>query len=209
MTSKSIIIDGIEGIWTPVEQKPQEYRWYAALDALEPDNPTGAWGRSGSGRAGSKREVDYNASRLPGEWYTERVEQAAAEFSLPPWMLMGIFDRESNHGRSLVNGYGDNGHGFGVGQVDSRYHEQRGKPDPYALEHMRQCCEIFTDYLRQVEKKHPDWDDKYVLKGATVAYNSGVSNVVTINGMDKGTTGNDYGADTCARAQYWKVLMEG
>lgn len=205
MTSKTIIIDGVEGVWTPGISKAR--RWQVALDALEPDKPAGAWGRTGSGRAGSKSEVAYNASKLSNTWYPERVKQAASEFDLPFPLLMGIFDRESNHGRSLKNGYGDNGHGFGVGQVDSRYHEQRGKPDPYALDHMRQCCEILSDYLGQVEKKHPDWADKYLLKGAVVAYNSGVSNVVTINGMDQGTTGNDYGADVCARAQYWQMLL--
>ena len=198
-------IDGVPYAVGDKPPKPQENRWSNALDVLEPLKTTGAWGRSNGGRGASAQEVNFNADRLPGDWYIPRVEEAATEFGLPVWILLGIFDRESNHGRSLDNnGYGDAGNGFGVGQVDSRYHTQAGKPDPYALEHMKQCCEIFTDYLRQIEQKHSGWADKYVLKGATVAYNSGVSNVVTISGMDKGTTGSDYGADTCCRMQLWK-----
>ena len=72
---------------------------------------------------------------------------------------------------------------------------------------MAQCAEILTQYLADVEAKHPDWPDKYILKGALVAYNSGVKNVQSIEGMDRGTTGNDYGADTAARAQYWQELV--
>ena len=53
------------------------------------------------------------------------------------------------------------------------------------------------------EDRHPDWSDENVLKGACVAYNSGVSNVVTIAGMNRGTTHNDYGDDVIARAQFY------
>lgn len=204
-----VYIDGVLYVPAEAAQKPPEAsnRWEAALDALETTSPTGAWGKRRGGIAASRADVDYNRARLPGPWYMERVKQVAEIHNLPPWLLLGIFDRESNHGRALQNGYGDNGNGFGVGQVDRRYHTQLGKPDPYAVEHMGQCCDIFTDYLRQIEKKHPGWADKYVLKGAVVAYNSGVKNVATIQNMDKGTTGDDYGADTCARAQYWKGFI--
>jgi hypothetical protein len=54
-----------------------------------------------------------------------------------------------------------------------------------------------------VEAAHPDWDDVYILKGAVAAYNAGVSNVKTINGMDIGTTGDDYSSDVIARARYY------
>lgn len=92
-------------------------------------------------------------------------------------------------------------------QVDKRYHEQQGRPDPYSYEHARQAGDILLDMLDEVIKKHPDWSDKYLLKGAVVAYNSGAANVQTIEKMDMGTTGNDYGADVMARAQYYLDVL--
>jgi hypothetical protein len=122
--------------------------------------------------------------------------------------MLAIGCRESNHGASLdSNGWGDNSNGFGVMQVDKRYHDIQGSDNPRSMEHIRQATGIFVDFLGQVMDNHPDWDDKYALKGGVVAYNSGVSNVQSINGMDVGTTGNDYGADTMCRAQ--KYYDEG
>jgi hypothetical protein len=119
-------------------------------------------------------------------------------------MLTAICCRESNQGHALdSNGEGDGGAAFGVGQVDKRYHTQRGRPDPYSYEHLEQAASIAAQYRDEVAAKHPDWADRYVLKGAAVAYNSGVGNVATIENMDGGTTGSDYGADVMARAQFY------
>ena len=63
------------------------------------------------------------------------------------------------------------------------------------------------EYMGQVARKHPSWDDPYVLKGIAVAYNSGPGNVGSIERMDVGTTGNDYGADVTARAQFYIPAM--
>jgi hypothetical protein len=60
-----------------------------------------------------------------------------------------------------------------------------------------------VSFRQQVQKKHPSWPDEDVLKGALVAYNSGLRNVQTIARMDSGTTGNDYGADVMARGQFY------
>jgi len=202
-----VIIDGVRYVPAQDNSPLPSSRWYDALDVLELDKPTGAWGKLNGGVKASRADVDYNRKRLPASPYTENVEEAAKAYDLPPWLLMAIFDRESNHGRSLDSrGYGDRGNGFGVGQVDGRYHTQRGRPDPYSPEHMIQCAEILSSYLSDVKKKHPVWPDKYVLKGAVVAYNSGIKNVATVERMDVGTTGADYGADVCVRAQYWKTL---
>ena len=38
--------------------------------------------------------------------------------------------------------------------------------------------------------------------GAVAAYNFGVKNVQSWDGLDRGTTGNDYSNDVMARAQY-------
>ena len=101
------------------------------------------------------------------------------------------------------NGWGDGGNAFGIMQVDKRYHSIEGTPDPKSLEHIEQATGIFVNNLQQVQQKHPDWDDRYVIKGAAVAYNAGLNTVQTITGMDRGTTGDDYGSDVIARAQYY------
>lgn len=192
-------------------------RWLTALRDLEPDAPTGAWGMSAQtaraqvnmpgGVPASEAIVRINRDRKVPQGYWNNVAQAAHEHDIPGCVLCALFCRESHHGAALDSrGEGDRGAAFGVGQVDKRYHTQQGRPDPYSLEHMRQAAGIFADYRNQIAKRHPDWKDKYVLKGAAVAYNSGVGNVVTIERMDRGTTGNDYGADTMARAQAYDRL---
>lgn len=189
-------------------------RWTAAMLALEPDSHTGAWGMSArtaraqvsmpGGRAASERIVQINTTRKAPDGYWERMRKVAAEHDIPSALLIALACRESHHGHALDSrGYGDRGHGFGVLQVDSRHHKQAGKPDPYSIEHMRQAAGIFAGYRDKVAAKHKDWADKYILKGACVAYNSGVRNVDTIPGMDLGTTGGDYGADVMARAQIY------
>lgn len=201
-------------------QKPDVSRWLRALQDLEPDYPTGAWGMSArtarvvvnmsGGRPASEAVVRINKNRRVSsrpDDYWERLKQVAKEYDIPGAVVMAICCRESNQGAALDrDGEGDAGNGFGVMQVDRRYHKQRGSGDPYSLEHLRQGCAIFSDYRETVAKDHPDWEDKYVLKGASVAYNSGTKNVATIKRMDKGTTGDDYGADVMARAQYYLAL---
>ena len=47
-----------------------------------------------------------------------------------------------------------------------------------------------------------------ITKSISVAYNSGVSNVGTIDGMNRGTTHHDYGDDVIARAQFYLGFAE-
>jgi len=123
-------------------------------------------------------------------------------FDVPPALLAAIASRESRCGNVLApDGTGDQGNGFGIMQVDKRFHRAVG--GPRSQEHINQATEILVDFRRQVHRKHPSWADKHVLKGALVAYNSGIGNVQTIAHMDSGTTGNDYGADVLARAQFY------
>jgi soluble lytic murein transglycosylase-like protein len=123
-------------------------------------------------------------------------------FDVPPALLAAIASRESRCGHVLSpDGTGDNGNGFGIMQVDKRFHRVVG--GPRSQEHIDQATEIFADFRSQVQNKHPTWADKDVLKGALAAYNSGIGNVQTIDGMDIGTTGNDYGSDTIARGQFY------
>jgi len=130
---------------------------------------------------------------------------AAAKFGVPAALLAAVASRESRCGNVLHNdGWGDGGNAFGIMQVDKRSHAVEGIPDgPKSLAHVEQATGIFANCLQQVQQKHPNWEDRYVIKGAAVAYNSGLRNVQTKEGMDIGTTGNDYGSDVMARAQYY------
>jgi uncharacterized protein YgiM (DUF1202 family) len=139
----------------------------------------------------------------------DRFCTAAAKFGVPAALLAAVASRESRGGNILnAQGWGDchdgQCYGFGIMQVDKRSHTVEGIPDgPKSLAHIEQATGIFANCLQQVRQKHPNWEDRYVIKGAAVAYNSGLSNVQTKEGMDIGTTGNDYGADVMARAQYY------
>jgi hypothetical protein len=129
---------------------------------------------------------------------------AGEMFNVPASVLAGIASRESHAGSVLDGCWGDNGNGFGIMQVDKRYHQLEGPlDDPASQEHIKQAARIFASYLQQVEQKHSAWEDAYILKGAAAAYNFGVDNVQTKAGIDRGTTGDDYGSDVLARAQFY------
>ncbi|XP_047658041.1 lysozyme g-like isoform X2 [Tachysurus fulvidraco] len=116
--------------------------------------------------------------------------------------VKAIISRESRAGAALVNGWGDHGNGFGLMQVDKRYHKPRGTWD--SEEHIRQGTEILINSIKQIQKKFPKWPKEHQFKGGISAYNAGVGNVRTYEGMDIGTTGNDYSNDVVARAQWFK-----
>jgi hypothetical protein len=89
-------------------------------------------------------------------------------------------------------------------QVDRNYHTVAGVgTDPASQAHINQAASILADYLRQVQKKFPDWDDSTLLEACAVAYNAGLKTVRTRERLNQGTTGDDYGADVMARAQFY------
>jgi hypothetical protein len=133
------------------------------------------------------------------------LRQVGAALDVPPAVIAALASRESRCGAVLdAHGFGDGGHAFGMLQVDKRFHTLLGvDKGPASREHLEQAVGIFVAFRNQVHAKHPDWEAEFLLKGAAVAYNSGVSNVQTKQGMDQGTTGNDYGSDVIARAQFY------
>jgi hypothetical protein len=134
----------------------------------------------------------------------DRFRQVGSKYNIPCAIIAALASRESRCGSVLDSkGYGDHGNGFGILQVDRRYHSIEGADDPTGIVHVDQAVRIFAGFLQQVKAKHPDWEDEFILKGAATAYNSGVSNVATKERMDIGTTGNDYGSDVIARAQFY------
>jgi peptidoglycan hydrolase-like protein with peptidoglycan-binding domain len=132
--------------------------------------------------------------------YGQAFSDAGLKHGVPPALLAAICSRESRGGAALdSNGRGDGGNGFGLMQVDRRYHSPAG--GPYSAQHIDQAAGILKGMLNEVKAKHPDWPAEQQLRGAVAAYNSGAENVQTLAGMDKGTTGNDYSNDVWARAQ--------
>lgn len=126
---------------------------------------------------------------------------------VPLEVILALASRESHLGGLLGRfgnkpGWGDHNQAWGILQVDQRFHRIQGLDDPFSQAHVEQAIGIFASYRDQIQRRHPDWSDANLLKGACVAYNSGVSNVVTIAGMNQGTTHNDYGDDVIARAQF-------
>lgn len=141
--------------------------------------------------------------------YSNRFLTAAARFGIPAALLAGVASRESRAGAALdEDGWGDNGNGFGILQVDKGAHTIMGSESPISQAHIEQATGILAANIDDVRAAHPDWDDIYVLKGAVAAYNFGVSNVKSITGMDIGTTGNDYSSDVIARAKYYSRHAE-
>lgn len=185
------------------DQEPLD-RWVAAL--LEVDT-NGASARTAGqdgltpGIGASRTMAETDLSRVAA--IADRIVDVAAKFGVPAAVLAALASRESRCGSVLQDGWGDNGNAFGIMQVDKNFHAIEGQPDPASVAHIEQAAGIFDDYLQQVMRKHPDWRDADLLKGAAVAYNSGVGNVQTVGGMDLGTTGDDYGSDVMARAQYY------
>ena len=135
--------------------------------------------------------------------------EVGAAVDVPPALIAAVSSRESRCGSVLdAKGFGDHGHAFGILQIDARFHTPQGvDKGPACREHIEQAARILLDFRNQVRAKHPDWEDEFVLKGSVAAYNSGVSNIQTKLGIDKGTTGDDYGSDVIARAQFYSEKL--
>ncbi len=167
-------------------------------------NPTGASEVTArqdglhAGPAASHKMAETDRARL--QKYAPEFAAAGKKYGLPPALLAAIASRESRGGAALDSrGYGDHGNGYGLMQVDKRFHKLEG--GPYSTAHIEQAAGILKSDLNAVKKAHPSWPPEQQLRGAVAAYNSGTGNVQTIKGMDVGTTGNDYSNDVWARAQ--------
>lgn len=131
------------------------------------------------------------------------IMQVGEKYGFRAEIIAAIAWRESNFGASLdEQGYGDHRHGYGYMQVDVRSHSVVGKPDSY--EHFDQAVSILNNMRNHVSRSHQDWCPEDQLRGAIAAYNAGPNNVRTIEGIDVGTTNNNYSADVLAKAKILK-----
>jgi murein DD-endopeptidase MepM/ murein hydrolase activator NlpD len=154
------------------------------------------------GLEASRKMAEADLPRI--KQLADRFHSAAAKFGLPCAVLAALASRESRCGAMLNNeGWGDHNQAFGIMQIDKRHHELQGLPDPQSVAHIEQAAGILCVNLERIAEIHQDWEPPFILKGAVVAYNSGIDNVRTKDKMDKGTTGDDYGSDVIARAQYY------
>ncbi|MEL6222442.1 MAG: transglycosylase SLT domain-containing protein [Cyanobacteria bacterium J06627_8] len=139
-----------------------------------------------------------------------RFCRAAAKYEVPAPLLAAIASRESRCGKLLdEHGLGDHGNAFGIMQIDKRHHTPSGLGgDPASQAHLDQSAEILVDNIKILRSRLSDWEEPYLLKAAVAAYNFGPRNVHTRDGIDRGTTGDDYSSDVIARAKFYISTFE-
>nr|WIM51798.1 G-type lysozyme [Glyptothorax zanaensis] len=136
------------------------------------------------------------------EEYKATIVKVGKAKKMDPAVIAAIISRESRVGTVLKNGWGDEGNGFGLMQVDKRHHTPKGAWN--SEDNIVQGTDILIDFIKQIQKKFPSWTKEQHFKGGISAYNGGAGNVRTYERMDEGTPGNDYSHDVVARAQWFK-----
>ncbi|XP_009964189.1 lysozyme g-like protein 2 [Tyto alba] len=134
--------------------------------------------------------------------YKTLIKKVGENLCIEPAVIAGIISRESHAGKALKNGWGDNGNGFGLMQVDKKSHTPRGQWNSET--HLIQGTNILISMTKTIQRNFPRWTKDQQLKGGIAAYNFGTSNVRSYDRMDIGTTHNDYSSDVVARAKYYK-----
>ncbi|CAL8352423.1 lysozyme g [Gadus morhua] len=135
--------------------------------------------------------------------YKTIIGNVARRRNVDPALIAAIISRATRGGAAIsgTNGWGDNGNGFGLMQVDKNWHQPRGAWNSET--HLDQATEILVDMISVVRGKFPGWSPEQHLKGAIAAYNMG-ERVLEYADVDHLTTGNDYSSDVVARAQFYK-----
>ncbi|XP_059164333.1 glycine, glutamate and proline-rich protein-like [Physella acuta] len=121
-------------------------------------------------------------------------------------LIAAIASRESSGGITInrTNGYGDRGRAYGIIQCDLRTSGLNCTKYRWdSCEHMQMMVsQLVVPYIQSVRRKFPRWTIDRTLQGGVAAFNFGVSNVRSWEGLDDGSTGNDYSNDVIARAQW-------
>ncbi|XP_052005894.1 lysozyme g-like isoform X2 [Xyrauchen texanus] len=148
----------------------------------------------------SKKLAEHDLARM--DKYKSIITKVGRAKKMNPAVIAAIISRESRAGSILKNGWGDHGNGFGLMQVDKRFHALVGAWD--SEKHVEQGTDILIDFIKRIQAKFPQWSEEQCFKGGISAYNAGVGNVQSYERMDVGTTGDDYANDVVARAQWFK-----
>ena len=137
--------------------------------------------------------------------YVMALKQAADEFAVDPYVLAAICLRESGAGWAPgyapkgPAGVGDNGHGFGLMQIDDRYHRDFvSSPDShFPINQFRYAASILVQNKARL-RQYPvlAYDPAMLDRSAIAAYNAGSGSVghAVISGRDPDsvTTGRNY-----------------
>ncbi|MFO0615768.1 MAG: type VI secretion system tip protein TssI/VgrG [Polyangiaceae bacterium] len=164
----------------------------------------------------SESTSNAKAQRSLAQKYMPLAIKLAKKYHLPPALILGWMSRESGLGIYLrPDGYSKfDGYGYGLLQVDRRYHHPTG--DPFGAPSCEQAIgDVFASMLRGVKQRHPGWTHDEQIAGALVDYNSGPGNAATRPNsaggwaaMDRGTAGDDYSRDVWARAQWFAKHLD-
>jgi peptidoglycan hydrolase-like protein with peptidoglycan-binding domain len=156
-------------------------------------------GASQGGVKGSEELARQDAGRLSP--HKAAIEAAAAKYKLPPAVLAAIASRETRGGSQLDSrGYSIwDGQGYGVMQVDKRYHAAQGGPASQA--HFEHAAAILADNLADAKAKFPKATAAQQLQVAIAAYNAGMGGVDSVGSVDRFTHEGDYSNDVWARAR--------
>ena len=116
--------------------------------------------------------------------------EAGRQFDLPPALLAAIASRENRGGAALKNGIGDNGHGFGLMQVDDRNPFPVVRDGgPFGQPHINQATGILKGKLDKVKSRFPELAEAAQLQMAVSRYNGGSG--LRPPDSDRGTTGEE------------------
>ncbi|UQA62229.1 type VI secretion system tip protein TssI/VgrG [Polyangium aurulentum] len=170
--------------------------------------------RMNPGPSGKYQQIAA-ARKAQAEKYQDLAKQIGEKYNIPPAMALAWMNRESAFGEYLnKDGYSKfDGQGFGMFQVDKRYHTPQGGPADW--NHIDQAMGIFNDYKGQIRSKNPGWTEEEYNAAALVAYNSGPGSVRTRPSdaaswaqLDKGTAHDDYSRDIWAEAQWYSKNLK-
>jgi type VI secretion system secreted protein VgrG len=148
--------------------------------------------------------------------YKPLAEKLGKKYHRPPALILAWMSRESGLGEFLrKDGYSKfDGFGYGLLQVDRRYHHPHG--DPFGEPSCDQAIgDVFASMLAGVKNQHPDWTHEEQIAGALVDYNSGPNNAQTKPSgpggwaaMDSGTADDNYSRDVWAQAQWYAEHLD-
>jgi Bacterial SH3 domain/Peptidase family M23 len=175
----------------------------AVLFTFEPRGASDRTARQDGLRGGvSASETMAATDRARVMRFKQLFVVAASENGLPPALLAAIASRESRGGSALdEDGLGDNGHGYGLMQIDDRSFRADTSDGPFGQAHISQASDIFKAKLSRVEDAFPSLADSAQLQTAISRYNGGRG--LAAPDSDTGTTGGDYSNDVWARARFY------
>ncbi|KFP52791.1 Lysozyme g, partial [Cathartes aura] len=99
--------------------------------------------------------------------YKTLIKKVGEKLCVEPALIAGIISRESHAGKALKNGWGDNGNGFGLMQVDRKSHKPVGQWNSET--HLTQGTNILIMMIKTIQRKFPRWTKDQQLKGKVQA----------------------------------------